>query len=199
MKAAISVLQAIMIFVIAVSMIAMVFPWAMETINVSFDMTEIKNIKSQFDVCSDRILDTARTGSKNRCIFNINSGRITGMTDGIYYTLLSNGPVCDSSPLVEIDARTHVWQSCNASGKQRTFVMKWMFPKEINITGTGVAGNKVAGSGSAGPVTFPAEIIFKTLSLGVEFQYYPGQSGKAVEMSRVNITSKNVTLSVDIQ
>jgi hypothetical protein len=198
MKAAFTVIQAVLILLVAVAMVTVTLPWAIDTVHTSVDMNEIMTIKSQFDVCSDRILETARTGTSNKCIFDIKNGKITGRREGVYYNLISNAPICDKSPMVEIDPRTHVWQECNISGSQRVFGMLWMFPKELNVSGNGVEGNKMTGSTSSGSIGFGNNIIFKTLSLGVDFKYNPGESGKIVEMSRINITNKNVTLSISI-
>jgi hypothetical protein len=198
MKAAFTVIQSVLLLLIATSLISVTLPWALRIINISMDVTEIRSIKSQFDTCSDRILETARTGSTNKCIFNIRNGQITGRVEGIYYSLLSNGPICDQSPLVEIDSKTHVWQECNVSGNQRVFGMLWMFPKELNVTGTGISGSKMQGQSTAGSINFGSLVTFRTLTLNVEFQYQPGESGNIVEMSRINITDKNVTMRVRI-
>ena len=198
MKAISTIIQAVLLLVVAISLITVTIPWAIRTLNISIDLTEIRSIKSQFDTCSDRILETARTGSSNRCFFDIRNGEITGRTEGIYYRLISNGPICDQSPLIEIDNKTHVWEECNVSGSQRVFGMLWMFPKELTITGNGIEGSKMQGQSSAGNIDFGNLVSFRTISLGVEFQYQPGEAGKIVEMSRIDINDKNVTLRVKI-
>lgn len=198
MKAVSTIVQAVLILVVSVSLIVLALPWALKTIGISVDMTEIQSIKSQFDTCSDRILETARTGSSNKCIFDIKNGKITGRTEGIYYSLLSNGPICDPSPLVLIDNKTYVWQECNVTGSVRNFGMLWMFPKELSITGKGIEGSKMQGQSTSGSIDFPNVVSFRTLSLSVDFQYRPGEAGKIVEMTRLNITDQNVTLRVKI-
>jgi len=196
MKAISTIIQAILILVVSASLLSITLPWALKTLNISIDVTEISSIKTQFDACSDRILETARTGSTTKCIFNIKNGKITGKTEGIYYILLSNGPICDSSPLVEIDNKTHVWQECNVTGSTRVFGMLWMFPKELEVTGTGIEGSKMQGQSEAGNINFGPTVNFKTISLNVDFQYQPGESGKIVELTRVDITEQNVTIRV---
>jgi len=196
MKAISTIIQAILILVVSASLLAITLPWALKTLDISTDINEISSIKTQFDTCSDRILETARTGSTTKCIFNIKNGKITGKTEGIYYILLSNGPICDSSPLVEIDNKTHVWQECNVTGSTRVFGMLWMFPKELEVTGTGIEGSKMQGQSEAGNINFGPTVNFKTISLNVDFQYQPGESGKIVELTRVDITEQNVTIRV---
>jgi hypothetical protein len=198
MKAISTLVQAILLMVVSVSLVALTLPWALKNINISMDTTELKNIKSQFDVCSDRILETARTGTTNKCIFNIKNGQITGRTAGIYYSLVSSGHICDPIfPAVEIDSRTHIWQECNVSGDQYVYGMLWMFPKELNITGSQISG-KMQGQSTSGNINFGSSVSFRTLTLSVDFLYQPGESGNIVEMSRADITDKNVTLSVKI-
>ena len=196
MKAFSTIIQAVLILVVSASLLVMSMPWALETFEISVDVTEISSIKTQFDACSDRILETARTGSTTKCIFDIKNGEITGRTEGIYYSILSNGPICDPFPMVEIDNRTHVWQECNSTGKTRIFGMLWMFPEELKVTGTGIEGSKIQGQSEAGDINFGPTVNFKTISLNVDFQYQPGESGKIIELTRVNVTDQNVTLRV---
>ena len=194
MRASVSAFQAILLLVISASIITVAVPWALSTVSLSFDVTEINTIKSQFDSCNDRILETARTGSTNKCMFDVKNGQITGRTEGLYYKIVSSGPVCDYSPLVEIDGRTHVWQECNVTGTQRVYGMLWMFPKDVNITGAGLGGAVSDGSS----VGFGSTVTFRTLTLSVIFNHKVGEAGTVVEMSRVNMTGSNVTLSVKI-
>jgi len=191
-----NILQVILIVVISVSLISLSFPWAIETIEESMDLTEVNSIKSQFDTCSERILETARAGTTNKCFFNINRGELTGDVRGLDYKIVSSADICDSHDLTKIDERRHIWQSCSISGENRIFEMLWMFPKELNVSGTGVQGSKMKGEGSIGSIGFSDPIEFITLSLNVNFQYQPGESGKVVEMSRVYISEENVTLRV---
>jgi hypothetical protein len=193
-----NVLQAVMILLVTVSLVSLALPWAVGAIGESFDIVEVGNIKSQFDACSERILETARTGTTNTCFFNINRGELIGKAEGLSYNIVSSAPICDAHSLTKIDERRHIWQKCSVSGKYRNYEMIWMFPKELEVNGTGVRGNKVAGESDAGNIGFPSEIIFRTLSVYVAFEYSPNVSGNVVEMSRSSINDDNVTLSVRI-
>jgi hypothetical protein len=173
-------------------------PWAVGVIGESMDSIEVGNIKAQFEACSERILETARTGTTNTCFFNINRGELTGRVEGLSYNIVSSAPICDAHPLTEIDERKHIWQKCSISGKYRSFEMLWMFPKELEVSGKGVTGNRVAGETTAGSIGFDPNIVFRTLSVYVAFDYVPEGSGNIVEMSRAAITDDNVTLSVRI-
>jgi hypothetical protein len=191
-----NILQVVLIVVIVVALTSLSLPWAIETIGESMDLTEVNSIKSQFDTCSERILETARTGTTNKCFFNIDRGELTGKTEGLNYKIISSAPICDAHDLTKIDERRYIWQRCDVSGENRIFQMLWMFPKELNVTGTGVQGSKMRGESSLGDVRFDDPVEFKTLSLNVNFQYQPGESGKVIELSRVGITETNVTLKV---
>jgi type II secretory pathway pseudopilin PulG len=198
MKAAFTILQAMLIMLLILILAAMTLPWAMENVGTSMDLSEFKTIKSQFNDCNQRIVETARTGTTNTCIFNIKRGEITGRKEGINYKIVSNAPLCDASPLVEIDPRNHVWQECNVSGKQRIYNLLWKFPSSLNVTGEGIQGNQMVGQTNIGNIGFDEPVNFETLSLYVNFQYQPGQAGSVVELSRVDITQTNVTLKVKI-
>jgi hypothetical protein len=198
MKAAFTILQAMLIMLLILILAAMTLPWAMENIGTSMDLSEFKTIKSQFNDCNERIIETARTGSTNKCIFNIKRGELSGRKEGIYYKIISSAPLCDASTLVEIDPRSHIWQECNVSGKQRVYGLLWKFPSSLNVTGQGMQGNQMIGQTNIGNINFSSPVNFDTLSLYVNFQYQPGQSGTIVELSRVDVTQTNVTLKVKI-
>ena len=121
-----------------------------------------------------------------------------GKADGIYYSLLSSAPICDPTPLVEIDSRNHIWQGCNVTGDKRLYTMAWKYPSTLNINGTGVGGNQITGSINVSQINFDSPIVFDTLTLYVNFQYQIGQTGDTVEFSRVDLTSTNVTIKLKI-
>lgn len=198
MKATFTLLQSILIFVLMIVLTAVTMPWATEKIGESMEITELNSIKPQFDECNERIIETARTGSTNTCIFNIKKGEITGRQEGIYYKLLSNAPICDESSLVEIDPRTHIWQECTVSGNQRIYGLLWKFPSTLNVSGEGVEGNQMAGQTSISEINFLNPVVFDTLTLYVNFQYQLDQIGNVVEFSRVGITQTNITLKLKI-
>lgn len=199
MKAAFTILQAMLIMVLALSLASMALPWSIETVGQSMDLSEFKTIKSQFDECNERIIETARTGSTNKCMFNIKRGELSGRGEGIYYKLLSSAPLCDASTLVEIDPRNHIWQECNVSGKQRIYGLLWKFPSSLNVSGQGMQGNQMVGQTPLAQINFAGQPLnFVTLTLYVNFQYQPGQTGNIVELSRVDVTQTNITLKVKI-
>ena len=162
------------------------------------DISEIDSIKPQFDDCNEKILETARTGTTNKCIFSIKRGIIEGKKEGIEYKLLSTAPICDQHNLVEIDERTHLWQACNVSAGNRIYSLLWYFPLQLKINGTGVGGNQMKGQAVAAQINFNNPIVFKTLTLYAGFEYTPGEAGDIIEINRVNITETNVTLKIKI-
>jgi hypothetical protein len=198
MKATFSIVQAVLILLLIVALVAMTLPWAIEELEKAMDLTELNTIKPQFVDCDNKIIETARTGSANKCIFNIKRGGISGRADGIYYTLLSNAQICDPSPLTEIDSESHIWQECSASGSQRIYGMLWKFPSSLNVTGTQVQGDQMTGTTTIKDINFSSPITFDTLTLYVNFQYSTGQMGNVVELSRVDVTQTNVTLKIKI-
>jgi hypothetical protein len=198
MHGATSVLQMVLFTAIASAILFVTIPWAMDTIGISMDTSELNSIKAQFDTCNDRILETARTGATNKCVFSVTRGQIYGRTEGVYYSLTSEGPICDRSFLREIDARTHVWQECNVTGDTRVYGMLWMFPKNVNVTVTGLSGSVYNGT-ATDDIDFEEGVTFRTLTLSVAFQYKSDIAGKTVRISRVNITNTNVTLRLDIE
>ncbi|MFH0928728.1 MAG: hypothetical protein V1818_00015 [Candidatus Aenigmatarchaeota archaeon] len=185
-----------LIVLVSVAAVALAFPWALKTIDETMDMVEMSFIKSQFDTCSDRILETARTGTNNKCFFNINRGTLTGKTEGLSYTITSSAGICDAHVMTEIDARRHIWQRCNVSNDLTTYEMMWTFPSELTVNGTGISGVKMQGDNLLGGIDFLNTINFRTLTVYVVFDHNPGESGTIVDMARTAITDKNVTLRV---
>lgn len=198
MKAAVSLIQAVLILLIAMVLVALSMPWAVEKVGNSMDITELNSIKSQFVDCDTRIIETARTGSTNKCIFNIKRGEISGRAEGIYYKLVSSAPICDPSPLTEVDHDSHIWQECNVSSNQRMFGMLWKFPSSLNVSSTQIQGDQMLGQTSIGDINFTTPVNFTTLTLYVNFQYQTGQTGSIVELSRTDVTQTNVTLKIKI-
>jgi hypothetical protein len=198
MYGVVSIVQLVLLFIIAISMIALMFPWAVKTVGESMDISEIDSIKAQFNDCGEKILETARTGTTNKCIFNIKRGTIKAGEEGVEYNLLSTAPICDQHNLVEIDERTHVWQACNVSGENRVYLLLWYFPLQLQVNGTNVQGEQMRGQSNIGNINFDNPINFRTLTLYASFEYIPGEAGNIVEISRVNITETNVTLKVKI-
>ena len=142
------------------SIVSLSFPWAMETVGKSRDLIEVNFIKSQFDTCSDRILETARTGVTNKCFFNIDRGELTGMAEGLSYKLISSTDICDPHDLTEIDEKRHIWQRCYVFDEYRVFEMLWMFPEELKVSGTSIEGSKMQGESTTGSINFTDPILF---------------------------------------
>lgn len=193
-----NIIESILIVVVSVSLVGLLFPTVMRIVGEAMDSVEVGMIKSQFDSCSERILETARTGSTNKCFFNINRGDLTGMSDGISYKIVTTASICDKHFMTLIDEKRHIWQSCDVIGNERVFEMKWMFPQELEITGSQVQGSKMSGESPSGSITIgeDGEIDFRTLSVYVAFEYTPGESGNVVEMGRLAVTDEDVTLRI---
>jgi len=198
MKGVSTLLIAILLMVIVVSVMIIAMPWAGEKIQESTDITEVKSIKSQFDYCNDMIIETARTGSTNKCIFSVSKGRITGTREGINYGVVTSAKICDQQEWVQIDEKRHVWQNCDVSGSDRIFDMRWKFPSELEVQGQGMVGNQFRGDYFLGNINFGGPINFTTLTLYILFEYGEGEAGNIVEISRVDVNPYNITLSIKI-
>ena len=193
-----NILQVILIAAVSITLVVLAFPSIMGTVSESMDMVELNFIKSQFDACNDRILETARTGVDNRCFFNIDRGELRGSSVAIVYRLEGGSNLCDPHKLVEIDERRHIWQMCNETGSERVFEMRWMFPEEIEIAGSNIGGSMMWGETNTGDIEFDPDVDFRTVSVYVNFEYKPEESGNIVDMERVSFTEDDVTLKITL-
>jgi hypothetical protein len=199
MRGAVTILHLLLLVVIAISALALMAPWASKIVEESMDATEINSIGPQFKSCSEKIIETARTGTTNKCIFSIGKGTITGKREGISYRLISTGEICDEQEMILIDDKSHIYQDCNVSGSQRIYEMLWMFPSQLKINGTDVEGMELKGETPVADISFIENPLqFKTLTLFVEFDYTPGESGNVVEISRKEIKENKIYLSIKI-
>ena len=74
MKGAVSILQAVLIFAITLSVVVVAIPWTTSTIDKSLDMSEMSTIRNQMGLCNDKLVETARTGTSSKCLFSANRG-----------------------------------------------------------------------------------------------------------------------------
>jgi len=198
MHGAATILQAMLIMIIATSMVTLSMPWVLEKIQESMDVSEVGSIKSQFGSCNEMIIETARTGSTNKCIFSVSRGRITGTVEGINYGLVSSADICDQSEWVQIDEKRHIWQKCDVSGDKRIFNMRWKFPSQLEVQGQTIRGNQLRGETPIANIIFNNPIDFTTMTLYIVFEYREGEAGNIVEISRININPANITLNIKI-
>jgi len=198
MEGAATVFVAILIVAIAASMIALSMPWVGEKIQESIDVSEVSSIKTQFDSCNNMIIETARTGSTNKCIFSVSKGRVTGSQEGINYEVVSSASICDQQDWIQIDEKRHIWQKCEVSGNERIFDIRWKFPSELEIQGQQIVGNQLRGETPIANILFNNPIEFTTITLYILFKYREGEAGNIVEISRVDVNPANITLSIKI-
>ncbi len=114
-----------LIMIIVVLLTAIIIVWAIMNAIGFFEMNEINAVKHEFGECNDKIIETARTGLSNRCIFSADRGRIIGTNDDIKYEIVSHIKVCDKSPWVLINPEKNLWQKCDISGRENIFGLKW--------------------------------------------------------------------------
>jgi len=157
-----------LIVIITVALTSIVVVWTLTNANSFFETNEISSVKAEFRECNNKIIETARTGLSNTCIFPASIGLITGTIDDISYQIITSEQVCDQTPWVLIDPDKNLWQKCDVSSNSDTFSLKLNY----------------------------SSIKFQFMSMGnVQVK---GQSGHAVEVSRagMNDTLTNLTLRV---
>lgn len=157
-----------LIVIITTVLTSILLGWAVMNSTGFFEMNEISAVKSEFEECNDKIIETARTGMSNTCTFPVDRGQLSGTTSEIAYQITTHEDMCDQSPWVLIEPEKNLWQKCDVSGSERVFGLKWNY----------------------------TSIRFQFEKMGnVEIK---GQSGHVVEMGRANMsdTQTNLTLKI---
>lgn len=197
MKAQATILQAVLIFSIATGLVIAIVPWAYQTIGNSMDSAEINNIKAELLKCSDKILETARTGSGNKCILSVERGELEVKRDGIYYTILSNGEVCSEHDWIIIEKGKQLWQMCKIDGKY-LYGLKWQYPQNDIIL---LEGDITVESISCKNLNTCEENKFSLYNKGVllvEFYSPEKLTGKNIELTRYSVEANTTVLNVNI-
>ena len=157
-----------LILIITASLISILVGWTvMNTIDF-FEINEINSIKHEFEDCNDKIIETARTGLSNTCMFSADRGQISGTSDEISYQIVTNEDICDQTPWVLIEPEKNLWQKCDVSSNENVFGLKWNY----------------------------TSIKFQFMQIGkVEIK---GESGRTVEIDRfgMNDTQTNLILKI---
>lgn len=198
MQGVANVMELVLLAAITVSLATWSMPWANKIIGESFELGEVSTVETQFKACSEKILETARIGTINKCIFSISKGEINGKKEGIEYSIVTHAPICDPHPLMLVDEYSHIYQECIKQGESRIYKMLWMFPLQLEMEGIGVKGNQLEGETPVGNVIFSDPINFLTLTLFVEFEYNEGESGNTVQLSRRSLSEDKIEMTVKI-
>ena len=157
-----------LIFIVVAALTAVVVGWVVMNTQGFFEMNEINSMKSEFEECNNKIIETARTGISNKCMFSVERGQIIGNNDEIRYQVESRVKVCDESDWVFINPEKNIWQKCDFSGRVNVFSLKW------NHT----------------------SIKFQFEKMGnIEIK---GQTGSTVEMSRASMSETRINLLLKI-
>ena len=190
MRGASIVLQAVLIFAIALAAIFIVIPWSMQRVDQTPEISEPGIVLDQLRTCNQKITDTARTGNGNTCLFSIDAGKLDVMQDGIYYILSSEAEnLCDQHVETTIDSANHITQKCTTYLKLKTLQYKWFWPVQITIIGSGFNGT-IGGF----PINFTGDANFTTLTVYVKFAYDAGQRGDTLDIVRESIAADNVVI-----
>jgi len=144
------VITLVLITVIIVFLTIMVLGWTMANTSGFFEMSEINSVREEFKDCNDKILETARTGLYNKCIFSVERGQIAATRNDITYQIVTNERICDASDWVIINPEKNMWQSCFISGKQTVYGLRWemdgikfQFESIGNVNVTGQTGKTI--------------------------------------------------------
>ena len=181
----------VLVFAVATIGAFVAFPWAYKQYEISLDTAEISVIKNDFIDCSKRILEVARIGSSQKCVFSVERGDLFVRREGIYYRLISKGNVCDEHEWALIDERYQLWQRCVKNESLKIYELRWFYPKndtivlEGSVTVTLPSGTKEFGLSAKG-------------YLNVEFESPEGIKGKTLEIARKLLEKDKAILSVRI-
>ncbi len=191
MKALAVVVQAVLILAVVTALAAAGIPVAQKVVYGSMQSAEITNVRADFLKCSDKILDTARTGSGSKCTLSASIGKLSVKTDGIYYSLLGNPEICAQQDWALVDANKQVWQRCAASSGGSLYELKWFYPKNdvILLDGT-VSLTSVSGTRDFS--------IYQKGTLLVEFDSPRELSGNTIELTRYSAAANTTVLSVGV-
>jgi len=143
MYGAMKVFGAIIIAFVAISLSIIAVVWIVPQIEKSMELSEIQIVRNQFEDCNNKIMETARTGSTNKCFFSINKGQLTANTSGINYKITSRAGICDQHPWVQINEEKHIWQKCDVSDNNRIFEMMWSFSSYIVFQLNGISEKRL--------------------------------------------------------
>lgn len=133
MKAVEITFQAILILMVAAALVSIGIPITQKILKTSVESVEIANIKADFLKCSDKIIDTARTGSGNKCILSASEGKVSVKKDGLYYSLIGESELCAPQDWAIIDINKQVWQRCISSGDKKIYELKWFYPPFVEF------------------------------------------------------------------
>ena len=199
MRGAVTVIQAILIMLVIVSAIVVLIPWIAESLDRSAQIAEMESVSNQLLLCNEKIEETARVGSSNVCIFSATKGKMYAETDGIYYEIISPVDICDESDWSLISSDDHLYQKCDEVDDKSIYTLKWSWPQELTIYGENVSGNIYRLEDPISSISFNDTVNFRTLTVFIEFEFTPGQSGNVIEMTRVSVDDEKVTLRVNIK
>lgn len=192
MKAVSTVVQAVLILAVIISLATVGLTVAQKIIKTSIQSAEITNIRADFLKCSDKILDTARTGSGNKCILSVSEGKLSVKMDGLYYSLAGESEICaqqEQWALIELNRQ--VWQRCTPSAGKNIYELRWFYPKNDVV----ILEGEVSVVSASGMRNFS---LYQKGTLFVEFDTPKDLSGKTIELSRYTAGENTTVLSVSI-
>jgi hypothetical protein len=191
MKKGIAPIEAILITAVVVGIATIGIPWALNTFQITVEISEAKTVKSDFIKCSEKILETVRTGSSNKCILSVSKGVLFVRRDGIYYRLVGSGEICDPHEWALVDIPSKIWQRCEKSGENYIYELRWFYPQEDVVVLEGWVKVET-------PTGLKEYELSKKGYLNVEFESPEGLKGKTIELTRYLVKENTTVLSVRI-
>lgn len=201
MKGGVTVLQAVLIFGLVAMLAGIALPWASKSIERSMMISEIEQVKAEFELCNSKLIDTARTGTSNRCYFSAAKGSVSAQKEGLYYKIIGPSDICNRHKWFILNEEKHIWQRCSAAPGSRILELSWYYPTSLKIYGNDLTGNIIVDEDetSTREIVFAdSTAVFRTLTVLVEFNFKEGQQGKSVIINRVGITEDKTILNVEI-
>jgi len=192
MKASINALVYMLIFAIAFIAVLTALPWAMKQMSSSVEHSEISIVKKNFIECAKRVIETARTGSTQKCVFAVNKGNLFVKREGIYYKLASTSKLCDPHPWRVLEHTNTVWSRCLVNGSVYVFELRWFYPKNDTV----VLEGDVSVQTPSGEKSYPLQT--KGV-LNVIFESPEGLKGKTIEIRRKLLTKDHAILTIKIE
>ena len=120
-----TIIEAVFIVLIAISLVAIATPFAVNTIKKTMDLSESNIVKNGLEICNDKLLETARTGVGNRCLFSISRGLLSVNDNWIRYKITSTADLCDQSNFTLLNQDKNIWQGCTVDNDVRTYELGW--------------------------------------------------------------------------
>ncbi len=181
----------LLVFAVAVSVAIAAYPWVTSQMSEIIEKTEINNVRNDFVKCARKILEVARTGSTQKCVFSASRGDLFVRREGIYYRLISNHEICFPHGWSTVSSIDQLQQRCLKKNLTYIYELRWFYPKNDTVVLEGRAVVKLP----SGTKEFS---LSNKGFLNVEFESPEGLKGKTIEITRKVLERDKAVLTVKI-